>query len=168
MYNLHLQKVQRTLFIAEYQFFNFDFVNQLKKDIDNNIGELSYKTNVKGKITNFDLFIKNEIFISLLKESTEFMNIFKIKECYLAEAWGNILGKGEEVVSHKHEPASLCGILYLTEGGPGTCFPEFNKFIEEKIGKIVFFNGDTEHFVPKSNFKGKRYTVSFNFFNKTY
>jgi hypothetical protein len=81
---------------------------------------------------------------------------------YLHSAWGNILQNNDEVKLHSHQPALLSGILYLTENGPGTNFPDFNMVLKEKIGKIVFFNSEINHFVQKTNLIEKRYTISFN------
>ena len=138
MYKLEVAKVEQWLYLIEYQFKDLNFVNILKKEIDNNVGELDYKTNIKGQMTKFDAFVSNDLLLNLLRECLYFSNVLNINDSRLTEAWGNILKKGGEVKAHTHNPAVISGILYLTEGGPGTYFPEFNKTVEEKIGKIVF------------------------------
>ena len=67
---------------------------------------------------------------------------------------------------HNHRYNHISGTLYLTENGPGTYFPQFNKTVVEKIGKFVFFSSEANHSVAKSNVKQKRYTVACNFNEK--
>ena len=74
-------------------------------------------------------------------------NVLNIKDSRLVDAWGNILKKGGAVTEHTHGPAVISGILYLTEGGPGTYFREFNKTVEEKIGKKI-----PQHLINDENF----------------
>ena len=40
---------------------------------------------------------------------------------------------------------------------------EFDINVEEKIGKLVFFHGDTLHKVTKNKIKKDRFLISFNF-----
>ena len=162
MYKLEVAKIEQWLYLLEYQFKDLSFVDILKKEIDNNVGVLDYKTNVKGQMTKFDAFVNNELFTNLLRECLHVSNVLNIKNSRLTEAWGNILKKGGEVQAHRHNPAVISGILYLTEGGPGTHFSEFNKTVEEKIGKIVFFSGSTLHQVLPYTLNKNRYTLAFN------
>lgn len=162
MYNLEIAKIEQWIYLLEYQFKDLNFINILKKEIDNNVGELDYKTNVKGQMTKFNALVNNEIFINLLKESLSFSNVLNIRDLKLTDAWGNILKKGDVVQLHEHSPAVISGVLYLTEGGPGTFFSQFNKTVEEKIGKIVFFSGSAFHQVLPYTLDENRYTISFN------
>jgi hypothetical protein len=162
MYNLEIAKIEKWIYLLEYQFKDLNFIDVLKKEVDNKVGPLDYKTNVKGQMTKFDEFVNNEIFINLLKESLNFTAVLNVKELRLTDAWGNILKKGDEVNSHDHSPAVISGVLYLTEGGPGTFFYQFNKTVEEKIGKIVFFSGSAYHKVLPYTLNENRYTIAFN------
>lgn len=163
MYTLNVAKIERWLYLLEYQFKDLNFVDILKKEIDNRVGKLDYKTNVQGRMTSFQEFVDHPILMNLLSECIHVSNVLNIKDSKLREAWGNIIKKGEGVTKHTHEPAIISGVLYLTEGGPGTCFPEFNKTVEEKIGKIVFFSGMASHYVDPSKLNKDRYTLAFNF-----
>ena len=164
MYSLNVAKIEKWLFLLEYQFKDLSFVDILKKEIDNKVGELDYKTNVRGRMTKFDAFVDNPILLKLLGECIHVTNVLSIKTSKITEAWGNILKKGEHVDSHTHDPAIISGVLYLTEGGPGTHFPEFNKTVEEKIGKMVFFSGMATHNVLPTKLNKDRYTLAFNFY----
>jgi hypothetical protein len=116
MYTLEVAKIEQWLYLLEYQFKDLSFVNILKKEIENNVGELDYITNVKGQMTKFDAFVDNDVFLNLLKECLHVSNVLNIKNSRLTEAWGNILKKGGEVQAHRHNAAIISGILYLTEG----------------------------------------------------
>jgi hypothetical protein len=166
MYNLITTEIKVPLWIIEYQFKDLSFVENLKKEIDKNVGELSYKTKVKARMTDWKTFNKNEIFLSLLNKTLPVFKTISINDSYLEESWGNLMENNDYVEFHNHLEYSFSGILYLTENGPGTYFPEFDKVIEEKIGKIVFFSSFAKHGVKplkNKNKKEKRYTIAFNF-----
>ena len=57
-YKITTQSITKNLFIIEYQIKDISFVNHFKSLIDNNVGALSYKTNVKGKMTDWEFFKK--------------------------------------------------------------------------------------------------------------
>jgi len=162
-YILNVGKIESLGFLIEYQFKNLNFVDSLKKEIKNNVGSMDYKTNVKGKMTNFTAFNKNKIFSDLLKECVEVTYILNLPKSILKDSWGNILKKGDSVDLHSHYRSTISGILYLTENGPGTYFPQLNKKINEKIGKVVLFNGNLLHSVPVYKGNEDRYTIAFNF-----
>jgi hypothetical protein len=165
MYNVTSISIEKKLHIIEHQLDDLSFVDNFKTLIDNNISDWSYKTNVKGKMTNIDFFCKNDILRNIFTKCNEHLKYFSKNTIGLIEAWGNILEGDEEVIPHIHYGSKVCGILYLTEGGPGTYFEQFNKTVEEKIGKIVFFSPEAKHGVVKSNLNNKRYTLAFNFYD---
>jgi len=156
------------IFLIEYQLKNLNNIENLKRKIDQNVGIFDYKTNVKGKMTNYDLFIKDFNFLTILKElEDEVLKYYNYKNYYLYNAWGNILEKNDEIIEHHHisynEGYPYCtGIIYLTENGSGTYFKQFNKTISEKIGKVALFSMEAIHSVPKHIKDEKRYTISFD------
>lgn len=162
-FKINIANVESLAFLIEYQFKNLSFVDILKKEIKNNVGKMDYKTNVKGRMTSFNHFSKNRIFSNLLKECIEITHVLNLPKSILTDAWGNILKKGDSVDAHAHYRCSISGVLYLTENGPGTYFPQFNKTIEEKIGKVLLFSGSLLHEVPVYNGNEDRYTIAFNF-----
>lgn len=162
-YTVTTQPIKKNLFIIEYQIKDLSFVNNFKLLIDKNVGALNYKTNVKGKMTDWEFFKNVPEFNQLLLSIGEIFCAFPFKQLTLVNAWGNIIEKGDEVVIHNHRYNHISGILYLTENGPGTYFPQFNKTVVEKIGKFVFFSSEADHSVAKSNIKQKRYTIACNF-----
>jgi hypothetical protein len=163
MYNVSLATIQKNLYLVEYQLNDLSFIEDFKTLIDNNVSNLSYKTNVKGKMTEWSLFCDNEVFINIIKSCSEIISFIEKRGLVCNSAWGNILEGDNEVLMHSHSESAVSGIIYLTENGPGTYFPQFNKIIEEKIGKIVFFSPEAMHGVTKSKLNKKRVTNSHSF-----
>ena len=143
---------------------NKDVIENLKKFIKENVDEkLSYKTHVKGNFTGFKSLIDNNDFYNFLKLIDSYIKVIYRNNIIIHEAWGNICKKSEEVTIHDHRSVSaFCGILYLTEGGPGTFFLEHNITIEEEIGKFVLFHPKLQHSVKKIENDIERITVAFN------
>ena len=165
MYSVEFATLEKKLFLIEHQLNDLSFVEDFKNLIDTNISELSYKTNVKGKMTKWDTFVSNKDFQKIILSNVDIIKYFAINSYYCDNAWGNKLENEDEVTPHHHGTLDIIisGILYLTEDGPGTYFREFNKTIKEKIGKLVFFSSEAYHSVSKSNLNKARYTISFNF-----
>jgi len=125
--------------------------------------ELSYKTHVKGHFTGFKSLIENKDFFNFLKIIQENIKIIYNKNFIINDAWGNICKKGEEVVEHNHGSITgFCGILYLTENGPGTYFKDYDLLIKEEIGKYILFHPKLFHKVEKITNDIERITVAFN------
>jgi len=151
------------LFIYEDIIENFD-PNYFIKKIDENISDVySFVTNVKNEMTDFKTFIHDFKIHNILKEfSTLFDVILSCDPLVLSDCWGTKSCEYVETKKHEHD-TGVSGIIYLTEGGPGTFFPEFNLNIDEKVGKIVFFDSRTLHEVKKTKIANPRYLLSFNF-----
>ena len=165
MYNVEFASVEKKIFLVEHQLTDLSFVEDFKNLIDFKVSNLSYKTNVIGKMTEWDTFINNENFKKIITSNQDILKFFiKNENLYCNNAWGNKLENNDEVMLHNHRNSTIGGIIYLTEEGPGTYFPEFNKTVKEKIGKIVFFDALAFHSVPKSNLNKARYTVAFNLY----
>jgi hypothetical protein len=125
--------------------------------------ELSYKTHVKGHFTGFKSLIKNIYFHNFLKMIQPYIKNIYPQNFQIIDAWGNICKQNEEVTEHDHKSTTaFCGILYLSEGGPGTYFKDYDLTIEEEIGKFVLFHPSLTHSVKKINKEMERITVAFN------
>jgi hypothetical protein len=137
-----------------------NLVNFIKNTKDN---ELSYKTNVRGHFTGFKSLIDNYDFIFFLKEIQENIKVIFQENFSIQDAWGNLCVKDEEVLEHDHiGTTGFCGILYLTEGGPGTYFKQYDLLIKDEIGKYVLFHPFLKHSVEKIKNNVERMTVAFN------
>jgi hypothetical protein len=137
-----------------------NLVNFVKKNKDEN---LSYKTHVKGHFTGFQSLVQNDDFLNFLKNIQENIQIIYRDNFLIQDAWGNICKIGEEVTEHDHSSVSgFCGILYLTEGGPGTYFKEYDLLIKEEVGRYILFNPLLQHSVKKIENDIERITIAFN------
>ena len=139
-------------------------IEDLKRKIDKKIGPLSYKTNVRGEMSNWQDFLSEDSFRNVMRQNENLWTseYEEIGSYILVEAWGNKLKKNDFIEEHSHEPSVLSGIIYLTNNGPGTYFPEINHTITEEIGKTVLFESRLKHSVSKFTIDEFRYTISFN------
>ena len=141
-----------------------NIIENLKKIIKENTDKnLSYKTSVKGQFTGFKFLVDNEYFHNFLKLISSYIKLIYDKNFIISDAWGNVCKKSEEVITHEHSGVTaFCGILYLTEEGPGTFFPEHDINIKEEIGKFVLFHPRLKHSVKKIENDIERITIAFN------
>jgi len=124
---------------------------------------LNYKTNVQGLFSGFDSLINDEDFLKTIDLMHNSIKLICKDNFYINSSWGNILKKGDEVLEHYHGNYNgFCGILYLTEGGPGTYFSEYDLTIEEKIGRYILFSPFVKHGVKKIDYDIERFTLAFN------
>lgn len=163
-FELKVKEIIKETYILTGKINNKDIINNLIKFVKNNKDEeLSYKTNVKAHFTGFKSLVENKDFINFLKEIQPQIKIIYQDNFIISSAWGNLCKIGEEVIEHDHEDVSgFCGILYLTEGGPGTYFKEYDLLIQEEIGKFILFHPFLKHSVKKIENDIERITIAFN------
>jgi hypothetical protein len=163
-FDLKVRNVSKEIFILTGEIKEDKLIKNLIDFIKKNKDEkLSYKTNVKAHFTGFTSLNNNSDFIDFIKLIKNEINIVYNNAFKIVEAWGNICRKGDEVKNHAHNgTTAFCGILYLSDGGPGTFFSDLNLNIEEKIGKFVLFSPILHHSVDVINTDIERITVAFN------
>jgi len=163
-FELQVKEVLKETFILTGKIKDKDIIDNLTYFVKNNKdNELSYKTNVKGHFTGFFSLVQNNDFLNFLKIIQPNIKIIYNNDFLIQEAWGNLCKIGEEVTEHDHASTSaFCGILYLTEGGPGTYFKEYDLLIEEEIGKYILFHPMLNHSVKKITKEIERITIAFN------
>jgi hypothetical protein len=163
-YELKLKELYTQGFLLIGKINDKEIIENLKKFIKENKDEnFSYKTSVKAHFTGFKSLVDNGYFHKFLRAIDECIKKIYNLDFVIHEAWGNLYKKSEEAVPHKHPSVTaFCGILYLTEGGPGTYFHDFDFTIEEEIGKFVLFHPYLLHSVKKIENDIERITVAFN------
>jgi len=163
-FELKIKEIPLQNFLLTSKINNKEIINNLIYFIKNNKNEeLSYKTFVKGHFTGFKSLIENKDFHSFLKIISPQIKFIYNENFEIFDAWGNICRYGEEVVEHDHHRnTAFCGILYLSEGGPGTYFKDYDITIEEEIGKYVLFHPNLIHKVKKIEKNIERITLAFN------
>ena len=163
--NLKTKELPFETFLLTSHIQDFEIIENLKKQIYEDIkaSSLNHKTNVEGRITELHDLIRNEWFHKFLKLIKREIKMIFQDNFIIKEAWGTISNKNEKVKLHHHNAVrGFSGILYLTEGGTGTDFPQYNLNIEEKIGKYILFHPLLLHSVQKQIKDGDRMTVAFN------
>jgi len=163
-FELKVKDISVETFILVGELKEQKILHTLKKFIKENKDEnLSYKTHVKGHFTGFNKLNLNEDFFNFIMLIKNDIKVICKNNFFVKEAWGNICNNNEEVTEHNHEGTSaFCGILYLTEGGPGTFFKDYNLTIEEKIGRYILFHPLLYHSVKKIEKNLERITIAFN------
>ena len=158
-------KIFRNSFIFTGEINDKDLIDKLIEDTREGvkISTISGKTNVKGTHTEFEYFVNNSKFHKFFRLiQPSIFEMFK-KNLIIKDAWGNICNKNDEVIEHTHlGTTGFCGILYLTDNGPGTYFKDFDILVEEKIGKYVIFDPLLYHSVEKITEQKERITIAFN------
>ncbi len=163
-FNLIVKEINLKTFLLTGKIFNKKIINNLINFIkDTKDEKLSYKTSVKGHFTGFQSLVTNVNFVNFLQIIQPQIKIIFQNNFIINSAWGNICKYNEEIIEHNHKgTTAFCGILYLSEGGPGTFFKEYNLTVEEEIGKYVLFHPVLNHSVKKIKEKIDRITLAFN------
>jgi hypothetical protein len=163
-YELKVKEILKQTYILTGKINDEQLIKNLIEIVKKNKDEnLSYKTHVKGHFTGFKSLTQNNEFITFLKNIQENIKIIYRDNFIIQDAWGNICKIGEEVTEHNHGGITgFCGILYLTEGGPGTYFKEHDLLVKEEIGRYVLFHPLLKHSVKKIENDIERITIAFN------
>jgi len=159
------KKIKKDSFLLEDSFKNISLLNILKDKIIKETSKDSnkYNTNVIAKRTGFEFFINDLDFIKFIKEIKNKINKIYPHDFIIKEAWGNVYRKNDFAKEHTHiDTTAFCGIIYLSDNGPGTYFPELKLTVKEKLGKFVLFSPILKHSVGKC--KKDRVTLAFNMF----
>jgi hypothetical protein len=153
---------RRSIIVGQYD--DQKILNSLKEKIINAKKNMSYKTNVRGEMTDFKYFNQDPDFHQFLQNIKD--NIFLLKETNFTidDSWGNIYSKaGDYALPHDHRSATVAsGLLYFNSEGPGTYFQEYDLTVSEKVGRYVIFHPKLIHEVKKYNYISKRVTLAFN------
>tara|TARA_R100000030_G_scaffold65282_1_gene49728 strand:- start:1570 stop:2103 length:534 start_codon:yes stop_codon:yes gene_type:complete len=135
------------------------FINKIDFGCEEN-KNLSYKTNVQGKMTKFNFFLNDTKFINLV---TTILNnkIFGDKNFKIVDAWGIKMKEGDFTQEHMHANNDYSAILYLNDVNNQIVFPEINLSIKPKKNMLLFFNGILKHYAESIKNELK-YAIPFN------
>jgi|TARA_A100001391_G_scaffold74045_2_gene47884 hypothetical protein len=140
--------------------------NKIRYNIDDKI---SYETNVKGRMTHWDTFKKDDTFkkmISKFFHTCSYYGLFQgakskdnLFHFFINNAWGNILKKEEKVVRHHHLGVDYASVLYFDDYSP-LC-TDAGK-IETKRGLVVTIPSYLYHWVEPLDKDIERCTIAWN------
>tara|TARA_R110000822_G_scaffold91624_1_gene211153 strand:- start:267 stop:797 length:531 start_codon:yes stop_codon:yes gene_type:complete len=171
-YTINIIPKQLDLFLLESKIQNPSYIKYFKEKIDQGVllSENNDRTRVKGEMTDWKYFNEDEIFHKFIQEITPL--VFKFLQPFqkiaIQSSWGNILQGDNHVEEHDHVGSNISGLLYLTDIGPGTDFPDFKRTIKEEAGKFILFHSHSLHGVKKTNLNEKRYSLAFNLYATKY
>jgi len=144
-----------------------NFIVEIKNNLDPKLKNI---TNVKGNMTDWYYFLKNENFSHLItylinKYQISHPEIFQyfFEKLQVTNAWGNEIKTGDSLNFHTHN--CYHGILYLTEG----CeleLPELNIKINPNPGDYYLLPPFVLHGFNKSLQEKNRYSLIFNIHEK--
>jgi hypothetical protein len=165
--NIEIKKnnIEIETFILIGKIKDIELINNLKNLIKKKIKEKNKieETNIQGLFSGFKSLVNEPYFHIFAEQIKESIKLVCKNNCIIDEAWGNIYYKNNYAQEHHHiGTTAFSGILYLTEGGPGTYFKQYKKNISEEIGKFVLFHSYLLHEVKKIEDEIERMTISFN------
>ena len=127
--------IEQRTFFYEFQIENEDTDYFIKKIEDNIDSELSGRTNVKGLMTSYKLFINDNLLKEILHpvvDKVEAVKNFGTGRMHLFDAWGIKLLIGQHTQAHTHRGSYLSGIWYLNDCDNPLIFPQLNLNIKPK------------------------------------
>jgi hypothetical protein len=131
---------------------NNDIINYLASQ-NQNFYELSYKTNVKAKMSSWTL--RSECFTPLCKWIASIFRskiIYAPSEIRFDELWVSKYDHGDFTEPHAHFPALYSFVYFLNspKGSSPLVFTQNRKKIKPEEGKVVIFPANVVHHVPKN------------------
>jgi|DEB0MinimDraft_10_1074344.scaffolds.fasta_scaffold125503_2 hypothetical protein len=138
------------------------FIQKIEKGIheENN---LSNKTHVKGKMTDFKYFNADEKFVKLLSiVFSNFPNNFPKLNLRNTESWGIKMCQGDYTTKHNHDNSGYSSVLYLTDSNDEIIFEQLNLKIKPKKNTFLFFDAALYHEVERLKDKLK-YAIACNY-----
>ena len=149
------------------------FNDEIIKLIDSRNDEQQHTTNVKAKMTGWNL--ENESSLQILKQYIlEFAKIISksrfnyVEKFVVKEMWAAAYKSDDYTIEHDHWPAtwSTCYYINPPKNCSGLYFPDLNEELTVENGMLVLFPGWVRHGVKKCTFDGTRYAVAANLFLK--
>ena len=90
------------------------------------------------------------------------------------QCWANVLRKGEQILSHKHETYNnthpihhLCGHLNVQVDGSTFTYYDNNPILNEN-GHMTFFSAYTYHYTDKYENDEERITIAFDIYSEEF
>ena len=156
------KKAPIEVWFYECQIDNVD-KNYFIEKIENNITKHnSHATNVKGGMTDWNLFNGDPNFHNLLLESQKILG--NKRKVGIKDSWGIKVDKDEYTAIHNHFPSWASGIYYLTDSSTPLSFPEIKIDVKPKAGTFAIWSGILNHKTERLN-EGPKYAIAFNLDN---
>lgn len=158
------KKILRKAFLYEIQLEIDDkyFIDEIEKSLEKR--NLYYTTNVKGKMTDWKAFCKNEKFLDVLTRAFDYITKFTVIErVSLEDAWGLKIEKNDYTTRHNHSSSELSGILYLNNVAQELIFPDLKINVKPRKGSFLIFSPWLDHMTDINKSEEAKYAIAFNF-----
>jgi len=140
------------------------FIEEIKKVCHSNSDlNLNFETNVKGLMTKWDYFAKNNNFKKAIEPIIKFLDKnYTFPEFYIKDAWGIEIRPHEKTVFHNHHESIWSGIIYLNQCDQPLEFPEIGQEIKPEKGSFGIFSSFLNHGCKRNNDNISKFGISFN------
>jgi hypothetical protein len=129
-------------------------------------------TNVKGFMTPWDYFVRDEefakIFVKIINQVENHSTVKNVlpSDWELNECWGlkNILGC--QTIRHHHHPAVISGAIYLNESNQELIFDQIDTKLKPEKGSFALFSSHLFHKTERNLSNLPKYGLAFNAYEK--
>ena len=167
---MHIEKEIKSKIERDYFFIegNLDidseyFINKIEEGVKDS--SLSYKTNVKGHHTEWNFFLKDKNFATIVCKIVDCIEELDLinKRFRIREAWGLKEGFGDHTQLHDHAPSCISGTIYLNNHSQKLYFPDIKREVIPQCGKFVLFSSFLNHYTKRNSTDENKYAIAFNF-----
>ena len=143
-------------------------IKYFKQRIEEGIAHESnrnYQSNVQSKMTAWNFFCDDEVFIKQIFRPVRDIIEKKTNEgkWKLHNAWGIKQANDERTIDHNHRPSFASGVVYLDDCDQELHFDQIDQVIKPQKGLLVLFSGLLSHYTTR-NKSNDKYALSFNLF----
>jgi len=169
---MEILKISTFAPVVKFKYPNEEHLIHFENEIRLNIGQLDYKTNVKGQMTSYTHFLKDAKFNLYLKffaqkifetlNNNDPLYLKNFNSLKVVNAWGNKLNPGEIVNPHTHIGGiDYSSVIYFSK----TYLVIENQKINTDRGDILTFFCTSKHWTDKA--ETERLTLAYNWINVT-
>lgn len=161
------KEIKRPYFFYQGMFENINsnyFIDKIEEGINQN-NNLSYKTNIKGHMTDWYFFNQDVEFGKLLWQLLDVIDKdIKPKKYKLRESWGLKNSLGDYTYRHDHieNNTFLSAVIYLNKHDQLLEFDQINQNIKPEKGRFAFFSSFLYHGCKRNLIDKPKYGISFN------
>lgn len=145
------------------------FINRIEEGINYDSNN-NNKTYVKGFMTAWDYFVKDEEFLKVflkLINKIEYNNTIQDyfpSQWTLKECWGIKEITGSSTTKHHHISTVFSGIIYLNDVKHDLIFDQLGLKLTPEKGKFSIFSGNLTHYTERNLTDISKYAIVFNAF----
>lgn len=138
------------------------FIKKIQEGCHKN-NNMNFRTNVKGLMTDFNYFNKDENFLKILQKFIYYIDDnYDLNKYTLQDSWGMEVRKNEHTLFHAHSENLWAGVLYLNSSSQELIFEEINEKIKPEKGSFALFSSFLQHGCYRNKDDHSKFGISFN------